>query len=123
MFNANNMNYEWEETITIDKQNYHEYGHKSDMIYILTIYRFFKKRRYPVPPHAGDVASETVELEKGLLPQFSHAMEPHLRKLGMPTRLERSVPELLQDFTVCEGGKLLTPAQASILVRPCISYL
>ncbi|KAG0700413.1 mRNA turnover protein 4 [Chionoecetes opilio] len=79
------------------------------------VMEYFENRKYPVPPHAGDVASETVELEKGLLPQFSHAIEPRLRKLGMPTRLERGVPELLQDFTVSEEGRQLTPAQANIL--------
>ncbi|KAK8390349.1 hypothetical protein O3P69_010198 [Scylla paramamosain] len=79
------------------------------------VMEYFENRRYPVQPHAGDVASETVELKKGLLPQFSHAIEPHLRKLGMPTRLERGVPELMQDFIVCEEGRQLIPAQASIL--------
>lgn len=79
------------------------------------VVEYFENKRYPVPPHAGDIATETVELKQGLLPQFSHAIEPHLRKLGLPTRLERGVPELLQDFVVCEEGRPLAPAQASIL--------
>ncbi|KAG7164891.1 mRNA turnover protein 4 homolog [Homarus americanus] len=76
---------------------------------------YFENKRYPVHPHAGDLAGETVELKQGLLEQFSHSLEPHLRKLGLPTRLQRGIPELLRDHTVCVKGKPLTPAQASIL--------
>lgn len=72
--------------------------------------------KFPVTPHAGDIATETIELKAGLLQQFSHALEPHLRKLGMPTRIERGVPELMKDFEVCVKGEALTPSQASILV-------
>ncbi|XP_071529368.1 mRNA turnover protein 4 homolog [Panulirus ornatus] len=76
---------------------------------------YFDNKKYPVYPHAGDLASETVELKQGLLEQFSYSLEPHFRKLGLPTRLQRGIPELLQDYTVCIKEKPLTPAQASIL--------
>nr|XP_053642915.1 mRNA turnover protein 4 homolog [Cherax quadricarinatus] len=76
---------------------------------------YFESKKYPVHPHAGDVATETVTLKEGLLEQFSHSLEPHLRKLGLPTRLQHGIPELLQDYTVCVKEKILTPAQASIL--------
>ncbi|KAG1658512.1 mRNA turnover protein 4 [Nymphon striatum] len=38
---------------------------------------------------SGNKALETVVLEAGPLEQFSHAMEPHLRKLGLPTKLDK----------------------------------
>lgn len=78
--------------------------------------RYFESRKYPVPPNSGDIATETIELNAGLLEQFPHCMEPHLRKLGLPTRLQRGIPELLQDFVVCTEGKPLTANQANILV-------
>jgi len=64
---------------------------------------------------AGLVATETVELPAGPLPNFAHSMEPHLRKLGMPTRLNKGVIELDRNFTVCKEGATLTPEQAKIL--------
>ncbi|KAK4299538.1 hypothetical protein Pmani_027206 [Petrolisthes manimaculis] len=79
------------------------------------VIKYFDNAKFPVTPHAGDIASETVELKQGLLEQFSHALEPHLRKLGLPTRIERGVPELMKDYVVCIKGHALTPTQASIL--------
>lgn len=64
---------------------------------------------------AGFKASETVELPAGQMEEFSHAIEPHLRQLGMPTKLERGIVTLYKDFTVCTAGQLLTPEQAKIL--------
>lgn len=64
---------------------------------------------------SGDVASETVSLKEGLLEQFPHSLEPQLRKLGLPTKLERGVPALLTDHTVCQEGEMLSPEQARIL--------
>jgi len=66
---------------------------------------------------AGFVATETVELPAGPLPQFAHSIEPHLRKLGLPTRLNKGVIELDRNHTVCKKGATLTPEQAKILVR------
>ncbi|ROT80905.1 mRNA turnover protein 4-like [Penaeus vannamei] len=80
------------------------------------VLEYFETRKYPVSPNSGDIATETIELKAGLLEQFPHCMEPHLRKLGLPTRLQRGIPELLQDFTVCTEGKPLTANQANILV-------
>lgn len=64
---------------------------------------------------AGDEATDDVVLPKGPLPQFSHSIEPHLRKLGMPTSLVRGVITLLKDYTVCTKGVKLNPEQARIL--------
>ncbi|XP_055627282.1 mRNA turnover protein 4 homolog [Toxorhynchites rutilus septentrionalis] len=64
---------------------------------------------------SGFKATKTVKLAAGPLEEFSHAIEPHLRSLGMPTKLERGIVTLYKDFTVCEKNKLLTPEQARIL--------
>ncbi|KAG6417387.1 hypothetical protein SASPL_119542 [Salvia splendens] len=63
----------------------------------------------------GTVAIEKVELNEGPLDQFTHEMEPFLRKQGMPVRLNKGVVELVSDFVVCEEGKQLSPESARIL--------
>ncbi|RZC78083.1 hypothetical protein C5167_003907 [Papaver somniferum] len=64
----------------------------------------------------GTNATEKVELNEGPLDQFSHEMEPFLRKQGMPVRLNKGVIELVADFVVCEEGKPLSPEASRILV-------
>lgn len=64
---------------------------------------------------SGFIATETVVLQEGPLEDFSHAIEPHLRSLGMPTKLDKGVVTLYKEFTVCTEGKVLTPEQARIL--------
>lgn len=64
---------------------------------------------------SGFIATETVTLNEGPLEDFSHAIEPHLRSLGLPTKLNKGIIHLYKDHTVCEKGKTLTPEQARIL--------
>uniref|UniRef100_A0A1Q3F248 Ribosome assembly factor mrt4 n=1 Tax=Culex tarsalis TaxID=7177 RepID=A0A1Q3F248_CULTA len=64
---------------------------------------------------SGFRATKTVHLKEGPLEEFSHAIEPHLRSLGMPTKLDKGIVTLYKEFTVCEKGKVLTPEQARIL--------
>ncbi|CAI0389473.1 unnamed protein product [Linum tenue] len=63
----------------------------------------------------GSDATEKVELKEGPLEQFTHEMEPFLRKQGLPVRLNKGVVELISDFVVCEEGKPLSPESARIL--------
>ncbi|KNA21428.1 hypothetical protein SOVF_043330 [Spinacia oleracea] len=63
----------------------------------------------------GCNATEKVELKEGPLSQFSHEMEPFLRKQGMPVRLNKGVVELISDFVVCEEGNPLSPESSRIL--------
>ncbi|KAM7252368.1 hypothetical protein ACFE04_024251 [Oxalis oulophora] len=63
----------------------------------------------------GTIATEKVELPEGPLEQFSHEMEPLLRKQGMPVRLNKGVIELVSDFVVCEEGKPVSPEASRIL--------
>lgn len=64
---------------------------------------------------AGFRATQRVFLDQGPLPQFQHSLEPHLRRLGLPTSLQKGVVTLLKDHEVCKEGEVLKPEQASIL--------
>ena len=64
---------------------------------------------------AGDIATETVTLEPGILEQFPHSIEPHLRELGMPTKLNKGSVELTRQHIVCQDGESLQPNQCRIL--------
>ncbi|KAH7428404.1 hypothetical protein KP509_09G000200 [Ceratopteris richardii] len=63
----------------------------------------------------GSLATETIELKEGPLEQFTHDMEPFLRKQGLPVRLNKGVVELIADFTVCQAGEQLSPEASRIL--------
>lgn len=63
----------------------------------------------------GNKATETVVLEEGKLTQFSHAMEPHLRSLGLPTSLQKGIITLVKEYVVCKKGQILNANQAKIL--------
>merc|ERR1719391_1145590 len=63
----------------------------------------------------GGQCTETVVLPEGPLPHFSHAIEPQLRQLGLPTTLKKGIVTILQEHTVCKKGDVLTSEQARIL--------
>jgi len=63
----------------------------------------------------GCAAEKEVLLKEGPLEQFPHNMEPQLRQLGLPTKLDRGVVTLTKDFLVCKEGDVLKPEQARIL--------
>uniref|UniRef100_A0A804ME83 Large ribosomal subunit protein uL10-like insertion domain-containing protein n=1 Tax=Zea mays TaxID=4577 RepID=A0A804ME83_MAIZE len=65
----------------------------------------------------GCTAADTVELKEGPLEQFTHEMEPFLRKQGLPVRLNKGVVELCgclgyrwrhSIYTLCVAGHLLS---------------
>ncbi|KAF4376260.1 hypothetical protein F8388_018929 [Cannabis sativa] len=56
----------------------------------------------------GSLATETVELKEGPLEQFTHEMEPFLRKQGMPVRLNKGTIELVADYVRLLGTKMAT---------------
>ncbi|KAG1677621.1 hypothetical protein FOA52_010402 [Chlamydomonas sp. UWO 241] len=69
---------------------------------------------------AGAKCLSTFALPEGPLDDINgvplqHTMEPQLRKLGMPTKLNKGVVELAGDFTVCKEGRILDANQAAIL--------
>ena len=66
---------------------------------------------------AGAVAPKTIALPKGpeALETLSFAMEPHLRQLGLPTKLVRQKIHLIDEVTLAEEGKVITAENAKIL--------
>ncbi|CAK1544618.1 unnamed protein product [Leptosia nina] len=83
-----------------------------DVIDVLKWFDDFEDLEYA---RAGFVATRDVILPQGPLKDFSHTIEPHLRRLGLPTSLERGVINLIKEYQVCKKGTPLTPEQASIL--------
>jgi len=79
--------------------------------------KFFREYEAPDFPKAGNKAAYTVYLEKGTrsLEGYSHALEPYLRKLGLPTKLTKQKIELLADTYVCREGDELNVEQCKIL--------
>lgn len=78
--------------------------------------RYFKKYVESDYARPGDVASESVVLDAGPMKQFNFALEPRLRDLGLPTKLEKGVIVLEKDHVVCEEGDVLTHDQTMMLV-------
>ena len=76
---------------------------------------FFEEYEEPDFLRTGGVALENVEIPEGPLPQFSHAMEPQLRALGLPTALKKGVIHLVTSYTVCKQGEKVSGEQAQIL--------
>lgn len=78
---------------------------------------------YAQPDYArtGNKASQTIVVKAGPVMiedgVASHAIEPQLRKLGMPTKLVKGVPTLDDDFTICTEGEVLKPNQVNLLMQ------
>ncbi|KAF6222175.1 hypothetical protein HO133_001261 [Letharia lupina] len=76
---------------------------------------------------AGGTASRSFVLPAGMLysrggdiPEeedvpLAHSVEPHLRKLGLPTRLVKGKVELDGEFVVCREGEVLGSGQTTLL--------
>ena len=79
------------------------------------VQRVLKEAEVDEFARAGTIATEAVELAEGPLPQFPHNMEPYLRKLGLPTRLENGVVTLRCNHSVCSAGATLSSDQAKLL--------
>uniref|UniRef100_F1LDP0 Ribosome assembly factor mrt4 n=1 Tax=Ascaris suum TaxID=6253 RepID=F1LDP0_ASCSU len=79
---------------------------------VIKYFNEFKESDYA---RGGQEATETVELPEGPLPQFSFSMEPQLRKLGLPTRLDKGVITLTSNYVICTEGGRLTAEQARLL--------
>lgn len=73
-----------------------------------------KEISVPAGPLAPTVPIE--DAAEGIPPTpFPASMEPHLRKLGLYTRLEKGVIMMHAQQTVCKKGDTLTTEQAQIL--------
>ncbi|CAL5998787.1 Ribosomal_protein L10 [Hexamita inflata] len=65
----------------------------------------------------GQIATQTIVIEQGHLNKdlYAGTLEPELRRLGMPTKLDNEVILVTENYTICEEGKQLNGAQASLL--------
>ena len=64
---------------------------------------------------AGFEALHDVTLEAGPLNNFPHNMEPYLRKLGLPTKLDQGMEPIFAENVVCRAGMPLSSDQAKLL--------
>jgi mRNA turnover protein 4 len=78
-------------------------------------------------PRAGTIAPLTVTIPAGAVysrggqvevkddSPLPHSLEPALRQLGMPTRLQKGVITLDAKYTVCKEGDVLDSKQTRLL--------
>lgn len=71
--------------------------------------------RVPHFARSGFIATQDFTLNQGPLPEVPFSMEPLFRKLGLPTRLDKGIVELMGDVAVCKVGDTLSPEQCKIL--------
>ena len=80
-----------------------------------TVRRVLEETQVSEFARAGREATDDVELDAGPLPSFPHNMEPYLRKLGLPTKLDKGMVTLLAPHVVCRAGAPLDSDQAKLL--------
>jgi len=81
------------------------------------VVEYFSKLSVSDHPRSGFVATETVTIPEGPLPQFIGSMLESLRGLGLPVDLKNGAIVLTQNYTICKPGQTLTPEQAKLLVH------
>eukprot|EP00003_Mantamonas_plastica_P022140 TRINITY_DN3711_c0_g2_i1.p1 TRINITY_DN3711_c0_g2~~TRINITY_DN3711_c0_g2_i1.p1 ORF type:complete len:278 (+),score=108.98 TRINITY_DN3711_c0_g2_i1:242-1075(+) len=77
--------------------------------------KFFDEYGVDDYARSGFEATERVAFPKGQQEQFVHSLEPALRKLGMPCKVDNGLVALTRDWVLCEQGEELTPEQARLL--------
>ncbi|KAI1724318.1 ribosomal protein l10 domain-containing protein [Ditylenchus destructor] len=82
---------------------------------ITDIKKYFKAFAEDDFARAGTTIDQTVTLPKGLLKNMPGSLEPQLRKLGLPTQLEKGEIGLSRDYSICKAGDILTPEQTALL--------
>jgi len=55
------------------------------------------------------------EIDEGDDVPMAHSLEPELRRLGMPTTLERGKIVLPEEYVVCREGEVLDSRQTRLL--------
>lgn len=79
------------------------------------VVQFFQEYSEPDFARSGFVATGEVKLAEGVLEGFEPSQESNLRLLGLPVGVRRGKVVVLNDFTVCESGDVLTPERAKLL--------
>ena len=72
----------------------------------------FRKQSYA---RAGATATQTIQLEEGVIHGQEASKVEYFKKLGMPVRVKNAQLYLMERFTVCTDGKELSPEQCAIL--------
>uniref|UniRef100_A0A915PI63 Ribosome assembly factor mrt4 n=1 Tax=Setaria digitata TaxID=48799 RepID=A0A915PI63_9BILA len=80
-----------------------------------TVKKYFEELIIADFARSGQTAISTVKLHEGPLTQFSFSLEPQLRKLGLPTKLDKGIVTLISDYVVCKENDKLTPDQCRLL--------
>lgn len=82
------------------------------------IIAYFKEYTCPYFGNVGTISNQTVILKRGFdehMADFPPSMEGQFRQLGLKLKLDDGKYCLLDDFTVCEEGKPLTPEQSKMI--------
>lgn len=79
------------------------------------VQKYFSEFKADHFARSGATAPRGFRLEQGPLPTLAFSMEPTMRKLGLPTELNKGVVTLRQTVQVCSPGDVLTPEQCKIL--------
>eukprot|EP01099_Mayorella_cantabrigiensis_P004050 TRINITY_DN3045_c0_g1_i1.p1 TRINITY_DN3045_c0_g1~~TRINITY_DN3045_c0_g1_i1.p1 ORF type:complete len:220 (-),score=48.81 TRINITY_DN3045_c0_g1_i1:22-681(-) len=80
------------------------------------VLKFFEEYNEEDYARGGFEPEETIILPQGpLIGPFSHAQEPYLRKLGLPTSLQEGVINLTTQYCLCKAGQAITVEQAKLL--------
>eukprot|EP00471_Norrisiella_sphaerica_P011878 CAMPEP_0184499850 /NCGR_PEP_ID=MMETSP0113_2-20130426/42772_1 /TAXON_ID=91329 /ORGANISM="Norrisiella sphaerica, Strain BC52" /LENGTH=219 /DNA_ID=CAMNT_0026887937 /DNA_START=39 /DNA_END=698 /DNA_ORIENTATION=+ len=76
---------------------------------------FFKEFKEPQYARAGCIAARKFDVPAGELKGLPVSMEPQLRKLGLPIRIQKGKLVVAIETTICEAGNALTVEQCKIL--------
>uniref|UniRef100_A0A6A7G8K6 Ribosome assembly factor mrt4 n=1 Tax=Hirondellea gigas TaxID=1518452 RepID=A0A6A7G8K6_9CRUS len=79
------------------------------------VLKYFEELSTPDFARTGSAATEDFDLKEGVLEGMEFSMEPRLKALSLPVRLNNRKIELLGNISVCKVGQTLTAEQSSIL--------
>ena len=88
--------------------------------YVSTFHPISYARAGTVAPYSFTLPSGMLYTRGGEIPMtedvpLAHSLEPTLRKLGVPTRLEKGKVMLDEEFQVCKEGEVLGSGQTTLL--------
>lgn len=79
------------------------------------VIKYFDGLSQPDFARTGGTATEDFDLKEGVLEDMSFSMEPRLKALGLPVKLNNRKIEVSHDINVCRKGQTLTADQCNIL--------
>lgn len=79
------------------------------------IVKFFQDFKILDYARSGEIATETVHIPAGPVPNMPHSLEERLLSLNLPIEIKDGVINFRYEHTICKQGDVLTPEQAKIL--------